>query len=54
MPTYEFRCNACKKTATLVLTLEALEKRNYACPHCRSKDMKQQISSFQTKTSRKS
>lgn len=54
MPTYEFRCDACSKSFTLVLTLEALEKKDYACPHCRSTDLKQQISTFQTKTSRKS
>ena len=54
MPTYEFWCDACQKSITLVLRLEDFEKKNYTCPECRSPKLKQQISTFQTKTSRKS
>ena len=54
MPNYEFFCESCKKRFTLTLRLEELEKKNYACPACKSTDVKRQISTFQTKTSRKS
>ena len=36
MPTYEFRCETCQKTVTLVLSLEAFEEKDYRCPDCRS------------------
>jgi putative FmdB family regulatory protein len=53
MPSYEFMCESCIKPFSLVLRLEEHEKKNYACPHCKSRDVKQQISLFQTKTCRK-
>jgi putative FmdB family regulatory protein len=53
MPTYEFWCDTCQKTVTLGLRLEAFEKKDDRCPECRSIDLKQLISTFQTKTSRK-
>jgi putative FmdB family regulatory protein len=54
MPTYEFVCEKCKKTVTLTLKLSEYEKKNYRCPHCKSKKLTQQISGFQTITSKKS
>ncbi|MBR9984740.1 MAG: hypothetical protein KFF68_02410 [Desulfosarcina sp.] len=54
MPTYEFFCESCKKPFVLYLRLEEFEKKNHACPKCKSPDVKRQISTFQTKTSRKS
>ena len=54
MPTYEFVCKGCKKKFTLMLRLEAYEKGKFSCPHCKSRKVEQQISSFQTKTSKKS
>ena len=54
MPTYEFMCQKCKKPFTLVLSISEYEKDNFECPKCKSTKVKQQITPFQTKTSRKS
>jgi putative FmdB family regulatory protein len=54
MPTYEFVCAECKKTFTLFMSISDYEKKKYKCPKCRSKKVKQQISSFQAVTSKKS
>jgi putative FmdB family regulatory protein len=54
MPTYEFYCEKCKKTFSIVLSLSEYEKKKYSCPKCKSKKMQQQISSFQAVTSKKS
>ncbi len=54
MPNYEFLCESCKKPFALLLRLEEFEKKNVTCPECKSSKVKRQISTFQTKTSRKS
>jgi putative FmdB family regulatory protein len=55
MPTYEFRCEKCRKLFTLVLSISEHEKRKrFRCPKCKSTRVKQQITSFQTVTSKKS
>jgi putative FmdB family regulatory protein len=54
MPAYEFVCEECKKQYSLQLSLAEYEKKKYACPKCKSRKVKQQITIFQTKTSRKS
>ncbi|MBW1784056.1 MAG: zinc ribbon domain-containing protein [Deltaproteobacteria bacterium] len=54
MPTYEFLCEKCKKPFTRVLSISEHDKGNSRCPVCKSRRVKQQITSFQTKTSRKS
>jgi len=54
MPSYEFFCEKCKKQFTLQLSLAEHEKKKYACPKCENRKVKQQITTFQTKTSRKS
>jgi len=54
MPFYEFFCEKCKKQFSLKLSLTDYEKKKYTCPKCKSRKVKQQISTFQTKTSRKS
>ena len=54
MPSYEFLCEKCKNQYTLQLSLAEYEKKKYACPKCKSRKVKQQITIFQTKTSRKS
>jgi putative FmdB family regulatory protein len=54
MPTYEFFCEKCRKPFTLVLRLAEYEKGNFKCPACRESSVKRQISSFKTKTSKKS
>jgi putative FmdB family regulatory protein len=54
MPTYEFICEKCNKRFSLMISIFDYEKKKYQCPKCKSKRVKQQISSFQTITSKKS
>ena len=54
MPTYEFNCEECKKSFNIILTISEYEEEKYTCPKCKGKKLKQQISSFQTVTSKKS
>jgi putative FmdB family regulatory protein len=54
MPNYEFRCENCKKRFSLILSISECEKKKMECPKCKSRKVKQQISSFQTVTSKKS
>ena len=54
MPTYEYLCEACKKQFSLIQSFSEHEKAKVACPKCESKKVKQLISMFTAKTSRKS
>lgn len=54
MPTYEFYCDQCKQTCNLILSLSEYENKKYRCPKCKKKKLKQQITTFQTVTSKKS
>ena len=54
MPTYDFICEACKHTFSLTMKISEYEKKKYRCPNCDSMNVKQQIVSFQTITSKKS
>ncbi|MEW6326122.1 MAG: zinc ribbon domain-containing protein [Thermodesulfobacteriota bacterium] len=54
MPTYEYQCMKCNEVFTVVLSLAEHEKKKVSCPKCKGKKIKQQISHFMTKTSRKS
>ena len=54
MPVYEFKCEGCKKRFSLTMPISEYEKKKFKCPKCKSSEVKQQITSFQTVTSRKS
>jgi len=54
MPTYEFVCESCNKSFSVILSLADYEKKKYKCPKCDSKKVKQQITAFQAVTSKKS
>ena len=57
MPIYEFVCQECGKDFTLALSIAEAErkrKEGFQCPGCGSSKVVQQISHFQTKTSKKS
>jgi putative FmdB family regulatory protein len=55
MPTYEFKCEKCNKKFDLSMTLSEYGKqKKFRCPKCKSTRVKQQITSFQTVTSKKS
>ena len=48
MPTYEFICEKCKKPFTVIMKISEYEKKKFQCPKCKSRKVKQQITSFQT------
>ncbi len=54
MPTYDFRCEKCETSFSLLISLAEYEKQKFSCPECKSKKLKQEITSFQTVTSKKS
>lgn len=54
MPTYEYHCEACKRRFSLTLSVSERDRGKVACPKCKSRKVRQQISAFMTKTSRKS
>ncbi|MGD9034388.1 MAG: zinc ribbon domain-containing protein [Desulfobacteraceae bacterium] len=54
MPSYDFRCEKCKKKFTLLLSISEYEKTKFRCPKCKSVRVKQQITPFQVVTSKKS
>ena len=54
MPTYEYLCEACKKEFSSIQSISEHGKMKVSCPKCKSKKVKQRISLFTAKTSRKS
>ncbi len=54
MPTYEYKCNKCGEEFVRVMSISEFESGKTTCPKCQSDDVKQQMSSFIPKTSRKS
>jgi len=54
MPTYEYLCPKCKKKFAVILSIKDHDVGKAKCPKCGGKKLEQRITSFQTKTSRKS
>jgi len=54
MPTYEYECKGCNKKFSVILSISEHGKTKVSCPKCKGKKVKQSISAFTTKTSRKS
>ena len=54
VPVYEFHCRKCGADFTLVMSLKEYEKKDAACPKCRSKEVERTFSTLQVVTSRKS
>lgn len=54
MPVYEFRCQTCNQSFSLVIKISEYGKKEFTCPKCKSDKVKRQISSFQTITTKKS
>lgn len=44
MPTYEYRCQECRKRAALYMTYEEYGLKPVRCPHCGSEDLQRLIS----------
>jgi putative FmdB family regulatory protein len=55
MPTYEFNCERCGNQFSLILSLREYEKEKerFRCPKCKSRRVKQVLSSFIAKTTHK-
>jgi putative FmdB family regulatory protein len=54
MPTYEYVCLQCGHEFTRVMSISEYESGTVTCPKCQSDNVKQQMSAFTPKTSRKS
>ena len=54
MPSYEFKCENCKKTFAEKLTFKQYDKHKVKCPRCGSTAVQTVISSTFAKTSKKS
>lgn len=55
MPAYEYTCNDCKKEFTVFLSIKEFEaKPKVNCPNCQSDNVARKLTSFFTKTSKKS
>jgi putative FmdB family regulatory protein len=53
MPTYEYRCEACKKDFDVALSISERAKASVKCPGCGSTKVNPQMAIFSAKTSRK-
>ncbi len=54
MPTYEYKCQGCKKKFLLIRSISEHEKTGVSCPKCKSTNVKSILSIFTAKTSKKS
>ncbi len=54
MPTYSYRCQACRKEFSAQMTIAEHDKKQVKCPKCESRKVRQQPSLFGVKTSKKS
>ena len=54
MPTYEYECEECKKKFSRILSIAEHGKKAVKCPKCKSKKVRQVVSSFIAQTSKKS
>ena len=52
MPTYQFRCEKCNKRFEQTITLAEYDKKNFKCPKCKSKKVKQELTAFAPNTSK--
>ncbi len=54
MPSYEYFCKDCKKTFTIIMTLDEYGKAHVACPKCKSKKVEQKPAAFFAVSAKKS
>ena len=54
MPSYEFRCSECRKTFTVIETIQEHRRHDEKCPKCKSNKVEQLFTAVNVKTSRKS
>ncbi len=54
MPTYLYLCEKCGKEFSCIMSFKEYEEGKVACPACKSGEVKQQMTGFIARTSRKS
>ena len=54
MPIYDYLCLKCKKVFTEFVRVAEIGTKKPVCPKCNSEKVKKQISTFHSKTSKKS
>jgi putative FmdB family regulatory protein len=54
MPEYEFICEKCNHSFSLIMRITEYDKKEFSCPQCKSKKVKRKLSSFHAHTSKKS
>jgi putative FmdB family regulatory protein len=54
MPTYVYLCGKCVEEFSLIMSFREQDTAKVTCPKCRSDEVKQQLTTFIAKTSRKS
>jgi putative FmdB family regulatory protein len=54
MPTYDYRCEKCRKSFSLTLTIAQHDTKRLTCPKCGSRRVKQKVSAFFAVTRKKS
>jgi putative FmdB family regulatory protein len=54
MPTYAYLCDNCGEGFTQVMSIKEYGETRVTCPKCKSPEVKQQLTEFIAKTSRKS
>ena len=54
MPQYDYLCEKCKNEFSVYQSISEHAKAQVSCPSCKNKKVRQQISAFMVKTSRKS
>lgn len=54
MPTYEYQCEKCDKTFSVKQSISEHGKTKVLCPKCNGRKVRQLVTAFTAKTSRKS
>lgn len=54
MPAYDYKCEGCKKSFSLILTIAERDKGKIKCPKCGSRKTRQLVTGFSVITSKKS
>jgi putative FmdB family regulatory protein len=54
MPTYEYVCGKCGEQFMRIMSFKEYAEAKVTCPKCQSPEVRQQLSQFIARTSRKS
>jgi len=54
MPEYSYRCGDCGKSFTKTMAMKEHDTAKVTCPKCSSRNIRQKVTLFNAKTSKKS